>query len=129
MTSILAVHHGGGIGGAPVSMLRLLAALDRARFEPRALFTEAGRIQTYAADLGVPTCTVPMDGGFFYSAHARLNMRGLTRFLRTFAPSIQQAQAVLRAERPDILHLNTSVLLAWAVAARRERIPVVWMVR
>jgi glycosyltransferase involved in cell wall biosynthesis len=36
---------------------------------------------------------------------------------------------VLRAERPDVLHLNTSVLLAWAVAARRERVPVVWMVR
>ena len=26
-------------------------------------------------------------------------------------------------------HLNTSVLLAWAAAARRERVPVVWMVR
>jgi glycosyltransferase involved in cell wall biosynthesis len=28
-----------------------------------------------------------------------------------------------------VLHLNTSVLLAWAAAARRERVPVVWVVR
>jgi len=36
---------------------------------------------------------------------------------------------VLRERRPDVLHLNTSVLLAWGAAARREGVPVLWMVR
>src|SRR5262249_28157547 len=55
--------------------------------------------------------------------------RSLSRFLRTFPAAVQTARAALRQHRPDLLHLNTSVLLAWAAAARRQRVPVVWMVR
>src|SRR5205085_7813639 len=50
-------------------------------------------------------------------------------FVRTFSAAVHMAQGALHSLRPDLLHLNTSVLLAWAVAARRERIPVVWVVR
>jgi glycosyltransferase involved in cell wall biosynthesis len=35
----------------------------------------------------------------------------------------------LKRLHPDLVHLNTSVLLAWAAAARREHLPVVWVVR
>jgi glycosyltransferase involved in cell wall biosynthesis len=126
---LLGVHHGGGVGGAPVSMLKLLAALDRSRFEALAVFTEPGPVTSHAAGLRVPSRVERTGGAFFYSAHARLEPRGVARFLRTFGPSVFRARAVLRAERPDVLHLNTSVLLAWAVAARRERVPVVWVVR
>jgi glycosyltransferase involved in cell wall biosynthesis len=72
---------------------------------------------------------VPTGGALFYSAHARLGPRSLGRFVSTFPSAVQQARRVLRQERPDVLHLNTSVLLAWAAAARRERVPVVWLVR
>jgi hypothetical protein len=72
---------------------------------------------------------VPTGGAFFYSAHARPGPRSLARFVRTFPAAVSRAQTVLRTERPDLLHLNTSVLLAWAAAARRERVPVVWVVR
>jgi glycosyltransferase involved in cell wall biosynthesis len=127
--SLLAVHHGSGIGGAPVSLLKLLAALDPAEFQPTAIFTERGPVMTYANDLRVPASVVPTGGAFFYSAHARLGLRSLAHFVRTFPGAVQRAQARLRRERPEVLHLNTSVLLAWAAAARRERVPVVWVVR
>jgi glycosyltransferase involved in cell wall biosynthesis len=126
---LLAVHHGGGIGGAPVSLVKLLAALDRTEFAPRVIFTEPGPVVDYAAILGVSGEVVPTGGAFFYSAHARLGTRSLARFLRTFPPAVRRARTVLRTQRPGLLHLNTSVLLAWAAAARRERIPVVWTVR
>ena len=126
---LLAVHQGGGVGGAPVSLLKLLSRLDRRAFAPRAIFTEPGAVLAYAAELGVPTQTVATGGAFFYSAHARLNVRSVARFVRTFPSSVEAARRVLRVERPDLLHLNTSVLVAWAAAARRERVPVVWMVR
>ena len=126
---LLAVHHGGGVGGAPVSMLSLLSALDRAEFEPRAIFTEAGDIVDFASQRGVSAEIVQTGGAFFYSAHARLSARSLTRFVRTFPSAVQAARATLRQRQPDLLHLNTSVLLAWAAAARRQRVPVVWMVR
>jgi glycosyltransferase involved in cell wall biosynthesis len=127
--SLLAVHHGGGVGGAPVSLLKLLAGLDRSEFRPEAIFTEPGDIQSYALELGVPARVVPTGGAFFYSAHAQLGPRSVARFVRTFPAAVQIARHTLRNVRPDVLHLNTSVLLAWAAAARRERVPVVWVVR
>ncbi|HEX8966308.1 MAG TPA: glycosyltransferase family 4 protein [Chloroflexota bacterium] len=126
---LLAVHYGGGLGGAPVSLLKLLAALDRSEFEPRALFTQSGEILGLARDLGVPAEVVGTGGALFYSAHARLDPRGVARFLRTFPSGVRTARAALRRLRPDLLQLNTSVLLAWAAAARRERVPTVWVVR
>ena len=127
--SLLAVHQGGGVGGAPVSLLKLLAALDPTEFDTQAIFTEPGDILGYARDLGVPARVVPTGGAFFYSAHARLGPRSVARFVRTFPAAVQTARAKPSGTRPDVLHLNTSVLLAWAAAARRERVPVVWMVR
>jgi glycosyltransferase involved in cell wall biosynthesis len=126
---ILAVHHGGGVGGAPVSLVALLSALDSAEFSPHAVFTEAGEVVDYAVQRGVSAEVVPTGGAFFYSAHARLSSRSVSRFLRTFPSAVQAARATLRERRPDLVHLNTSVLLAWAAAARRQRVPVVWMVR
>jgi glycosyltransferase involved in cell wall biosynthesis len=126
---ILAVHQGGGLGGAPVSLLKMLARVDPARFEVQAVFTEPGDVLGYAAELGVPARVVPTGGAFFYSAHARLGPRSLARFVRTFPSAVQRARRVLRQERPDLLHLNTSVLLAWAAAARHEHVPCVWVVR
>ncbi len=112
-----------------MSLLKLLAGLDASRFQARAVFSEAGPVVGYAAELGVPAAVVPTGGAFFYSAHARLGVRMLAHFVRTFPGSVRRALAELRRQRPDLLHLNTSVLLAWAAAARREGVPVVWMVR
>lgn len=126
---ILAVHQGGGVGGAPVSLLKLLAGLDPSEFQGQAVFTDPGEVLSYAAALGVPARVVPTGGAFFYSAHARLGPRSLGRFVRTFPSAVHHARRVLRQERPDLLHLNTSVLLAWAAAARREHVPSVWVVR
>jgi glycosyltransferase involved in cell wall biosynthesis len=126
---LLAVHHGGGVGGAPVSLLSLLSALERSEFEPHAIFTEPGDIVDFASQRRVSAEIVPTGGAFFYSAHARLGARSLARFTRTFPAAVQAARATLRQQHPDLLHLNTSVLLAWAAAARRQRVPVVWMVR
>ena len=131
MTAIrlLAVHHGGGIGGAPVSLLKLLAALDPTQFNSHAVFTEHGDILAYAGRLGVSAEVIPTGGAFFYSAHARLGVRSISRFVRTFPSAVRRARQALRRLRPDLVHLNTSVLLAWAAAARREHVPVVWVVR
>lgn len=123
---LLAVHQGGGLGGAPVSLLKLLSHLP---FDTSVVFTEGGSLLGYAEQLGVPATVVPTGGALYYSAHARLEPRGVARFLRTFPTAVRRAQAVLRRTRPDVLHLNTSVVLAWAAAARREQVPVVWVVR
>ena len=104
--SLLAVHHGGGVGGAPVSLLKLLAALDPHQFSTQAVFTESGDVCAYARDLGVQASVVPTGGAFFYSAHARLGPRSVARFVRTFPAAVRSARQALRRQRPDVLQIG-----------------------
>ena len=42
MKRILYIHHGGGLGGAPLSLLYLLKQIDRNRYEPIVLTLKPG---------------------------------------------------------------------------------------
>ena len=126
---ILFIHHGGGIGGAPVSMLQLAAGLDRTRYTPLAVFTQPGPILDFARDLGVPASVVPLRSAFAYGAHVPLRLRTLVPFLTQYWTTVRRAQALIRSERPDLVHLNTVVLLPTAVGVKRESVPLVWHVR
>ena len=102
-TSLLAVHHGGGVGGAPVSLLKLLQHLDPHEFSAQAVFTEPGDIIIYAKEMGVPARIIPTGGAFFYSAHARLGVRSMARFISTFPSAVRTAQNALRTKKPDLV--------------------------
>lgn len=125
---ILAVHAGGGIGGAPISLLHLLSSLPP-DFEPSVAFTASGPIVGVARSMGLRTLVVPARAAFFYSAHAKLHPRTLLPLALEWRRSVRLAEDLLSAERPDVLHLNTSVLLPFAAAAARRRVPVLWQVR
>ena len=126
---VLFIHHGGGIGGAPVSMLQLAAALDRDRYEPVVVFTEPGPILEFARDLGVPAKVFPLRSSFFYSTHVPISLRMIVRFLFHLWPTIRAARTLIRREQPDLVHLNTSVLIPAAMGVKREGVPLVWHVR
>jgi glycosyltransferase involved in cell wall biosynthesis len=126
---ILFIHHGGTIGGAPVSMLQLAAALRQADHAPLAVFTRPGPILRLAAGLGVPARVVPMHSVLFQSAHVPPRARMLARFLASLWPTVRRAQALVRDVRPDLVHLNTGVLIGAAIGIKRERVPLVWHVR
>ena len=93
----------GGLGGAPVSLLKLLSRLD---FETEAIFTEPGSLLEFARELNVPATVVPTGGALYYSAHARLGVRGIARFVRTFPAAVRRARQELRTRRPDVVHVN-----------------------
>lgn len=112
-----------------MSMLHLAAALDHGRYAPRVVFTRAGPILDFARELAVPARVVPLRSVFFRSAHVPLRARTVVPFLVHFWPTVRGAQALVRAERPELVHLNTSVLIPVAIGVRRERVPVVWHVR
>ena len=123
---ILFIHHGGGIGGAPISMLQLVAALDPERYEPRVYFSQPGPIIDLARDMGVHAEVYPLFSAFFYGAHVPMRLRMLVRFLSQFWSTMRATRTLVRRERPDLIHLNTSVLVPAAVAVKREGIPLVW---
>ncbi|MDA2936683.1 glycosyltransferase [Acidobacteria bacterium AH-259-A15] len=126
---VLFIHYGGGVGGAPVSMLQLAAALDRDRFEPLVVFTQEGPVLEFARQLGVSAQVVPMRSAFFYSTHVPIRLRSLWSFLRYYRRTVKMAENLVEKVKPDLVHLNTSVLVPAAVGTKQTGTPIVWHVR
>ena len=134
-TKILYIHHAISLGGAPTSLSLLIAGLDKSKFEPivvmpkrtgndtvKKLFTEAGAKVIEEAHVrpfnGVNGCPCDTFHGRMYAV--------LSAFHTTRA-----ARAHTRRIKPDIVHLNTSVLPFAGFGARLagQGVPVVTHVR
>ncbi len=132
MVRILYVHHGKGIGGAPLSLLYLIRGLDRTTFEPTVLCIH----ESEAADLfrreGIETIVLPGLNDF---SHTNVLWYPWWQLPKTILRLLQIPPTYRRfrrflASRPfDIIHLNTSTLLAFGVAARKAGARVVWHIR
>lgn len=129
---ILYVHHGGALGGAPLSLLALLERLDLSRYEPIVLTLRPGPAVDRFRALGIET---HVARGIVDFSHTALEWYGghdfwrLPARLARFAPSVAASARYLHRLRPDLVHLNSSTLAAPARAARRAGIPVVWHIR
>lgn len=129
MTKVLFIHHGGDIGGAPVSLLKLAAGLHRPEFEPVVCFTGEGPIIEYARAWGVEAVLAPAKSSLLHCEHSTADLRKFVRFAVHFVPSRSSIRKVVRAVKPDIVHLNTSALFTAAVGVRAQGVPIVWHIR
>jgi glycosyltransferase involved in cell wall biosynthesis len=129
---ILYLHHGGGLGGAPLSLLYLLKQIDRAKYEPIVLTLKPGPVVDLYRSEGIETHVAQ---GITDFSHTELEWYGGVDLWRLpiqvvrFWPSVIAARRYIRQFKPDLVHLNSSTLAAAARAACRERIPVVWHIR
>ena len=132
MIRILYIHHGGGIGGAPLSLLYLLRQLDRTKYEPIVLTLKPGPVVDLYRSEGIETHTDTRISDF---SHTNLEWYGgrdwwrLPGKLLRFPASVHGVRRWVRELKPDIVHLNSSTLTAGALGASREDVPVVWHVR
>ena len=132
MKRILYIHHGGGIGGAPLSLLYLLRQLDRHRFEPIVVTLKPGPVVDLYRAEGIET---HVETGISDFSHTNLEWYGGREWWRLpgkvlrIVPSIMRTREVIRRLAPDIVHLNSSTLAPCAVACAYERVPVVWHIR
>lgn len=134
---ILFIHHGQEIGGAPRSLKNTIIGLEKEGFQNlkilcvfpdmKPFFQEGTNVQT----------------GDIYSPHLLIGrvMIGLSHWsnIRTFfgickelckVPLIISRQIkTLKQEKPDIIHLNSSILFLVAFSAKILKIPLVWHVR
>lgn len=131
--TILFVHHGKGLGGAPLSLLYLIQGLDKTRYKPIVLFLHASEVMDLYRSHGIavvgPTSTMDFP-------HTKIwwlrwyHVATLARaIVDTFRTALFIAPQILKDIKPDIVHLNTSSLIAWALAARQAKIPVAWHIR
>ena len=110
-------------------MLQLAEALGRDRFKPHVVFTEQGPVLQFAAAMGLNPRVVPMPSAFFYGMHVPVRLRNMMAFALHYRRTVATARQLIREMRPDIVHLNTSVLLPVAVGVKQTSTPLVWHVR
>ena len=130
---IVYVHHGKGIGGAPLSLLYLINMLDSNLYEAFVVCLH----DSAAADLYRKKGLKVIAGlGVTSFAHTTVywyRWYELHRIAIAFWYQIKTALFIApklyREHRPDLVHLNTSTLLGWGIAAKLMKIPVVCHVR
>lgn len=129
---ILYIHHGGNVGGAPLSLLYLLQQLDRTLYDPVVLCTSDGPVVERFRAEGIET---HVSNGFSDFSHTELVWYGgkllwqLPGRLMNILPSVIATRRALRRFQPDLVHLNSSTLAASALAGSLEGVPVIWHIR
>jgi glycosyltransferase involved in cell wall biosynthesis len=136
---ILYIHHGWGIGGAPLSLLTLIKNLNKDLFEIKVIFLrQSDAVALFKAS--EINCEV-LSGYFFrhfyrYFQHTetkRLVLFKPHKWVRVFISWVISASfyapKIIKRENPDIIHLNSIVLTDWCFAARKNKVKVVLHIR
>ena len=123
---VLYIHNSADIYGASRSLVRLLRALDRTRFEPLVMLPAEGPLAAQLRALPVKVIIFPalsvIDRAVFKSWR-------LPFFLLNIPRSVLGIRAILKRERINLVHTNTGVILSPGPAARLAGVPHVWHIR
>jgi len=129
-TKILYVHHAGGFGGAPKSMSYIIKNLDRNECEPILLNITEGPIndffrQELNCSLIIDSRARPFHGSTVVGTSIRMFFRNWICLL----PSIIIAYKHIKTIKPDLLHLNSTCLLSFAIASKLLNVKTICHVR
>ncbi|MDD5596357.1 MAG: glycosyltransferase family 4 protein [Victivallaceae bacterium] len=133
---ILYIQHAGELGGSCISLLYTLQGLDQAKFEPVvALIRPNEKLVSFYENAGFQTIAAPGIYTFEHTtaSHACLSsplgcwalMQSLIHWRQSMRLTLDLAAKV----NPDLVHLNSVVLVPSAMALAKAGIPFVWQVR
>lgn len=133
---ILYMQHAGVMGGSVKSLRGLLLRLDRKRFEPQVCIVRPSpEVLAYYRDAGIETFSTDR---IWPLAHASGSWAGLGRPVDTFCllqgllrwrRTVAETKAIVASRAPDLVHLNSSILLPCARTLRAMGQKFVWHVR
>lgn len=132
MKRILYIHHAGGIGGAPLSLLYLLRQLDRTRYEPVVVTLKPGKVVDLYQAEGIETHVAHGIDDFSHTTLEWYGGRFIWRLpgkLARIPFSIRRTRQLVEQFKPDIVHLNSSTLAPCAIGTTLAGVPVVWHIR
>ncbi|GAB4478106.1 MAG: hypothetical protein Kow00124_22060 [Anaerolineae bacterium] len=133
---VLYFHHGGAIGGAPLSLLFLLQQLDRDRWEPVVIATRPGPVHDLYRQNNIPIYLADEVGGhlddFSHTTLEWYNFRHWwplpSRLLR-FPQAVRNARRIVERFQPDLVHINSSTLAVAALGTSQAGVPLIWHIR
>ncbi|MFH1461709.1 MAG: glycosyltransferase family 4 protein [bacterium] len=130
---ILYIHHGKGLGGAPLSLLYLIQNLDKDKFEPVVLFLHDSEAVELYRSKNINIAGIVGLNDFPHTKIYWFKFYNLVPFFRSVLDSLKTryfvAKKWIKQINPDLVHLNTSSLIVWAKVAKNLNIPVVFHVR
>lgn len=118
-TNILYIHHAGELGGAPKSLSILLEGLDKEKYEATVFMLVNGPAKYLFNKLEIKTIVSKYKLHAFHGTtvsgmHFKLFVKNIIYFL----PNIFAAYKVIKKVKPQIIHLNTTCLFMYAIAAK-----------
>ena len=131
---IVYIYPSKGIGGAPLSLLYLIEQLDLKKYQPKVIFLQ----KSDAVDLfklkGIDT-RICSNIYYNYFGFSEVNVKRfsfklfLKQIFSWFLNAFIIGKRILKEEKPYLVHLNSSTLSDWAVAAKLLSIPVIVHIR
>ena len=125
----LFIQHSGWITGSAISMVQLVQALDLKGFKSKVVFSADGPMVKVANEMGLDARVVNMKSVFFYGSHVPFTIRNFLPFIVDYRRTVAAIEDIVTQERPDLVHLNTSVLVPAATQIKKMNVPIVWHVR
>jgi len=129
-TKVLYIHHSGAYGGAPKSMSYIIKNLDLNSYDAKLINIAEGPINDFFREqLDVPIEVAKGIKPFHGSTVAPKKLKLFLSNYLYVLPSFINAYKILKRETPDLLHLNSTCLFVFAIAAKILGIPVISHVR
>jgi glycosyltransferase involved in cell wall biosynthesis len=134
--TILYIDHSAMLGGSPISLLYTLQTLDRSRYRPVvALIRPSQEVNRHYSDHGIETISWPGVRTFNHTAlgwaaiHRPVTWTAAVKTATGWLKSERRTLALIDSVNPDLVHLNSAVLMPSAHALYRTKVPFVWHVR
>ena len=121
---ILYIHHGIGLGGAPISLLNLIGKLDSDRCSVKVVFIKGGIAEELFRKKGIETEVINTSNNWFtHNETGKIQWWYFYRYPKVYREWKKTANNIaveyLKNQKADIIHLNSHVLSSWAWAARK----------
>ncbi len=131
--TILFIHHGKGLGGAPLSLLYLIQGLDTTKYQPIVVFLYPSEIIDLYKQNNIQTIGPLSVMDFPHTKIWWLRWYHVFTLVKAIKDLFETifivAPSLFDSIKPDLVHLNTSSLIGWAIAAHKKKIPVAWHIR
>jgi glycosyltransferase involved in cell wall biosynthesis len=134
---VLFIHHGTILGGAPLSLLYLVRELERQPDMELEIVCHAPQMRDFFAKNLKSPVNLWQDPLTYIGKYliwdlpinSAFALKTFLRELFNIPKSILKQARAIKEKKPDIVHLNSSVLFTSAIAARLAGIPIIWHVR